>query len=48
MPAEKDLPTCRICGKPCPPEVDCVTDSQGRPLHKECYREALIEGRESL
>jgi hypothetical protein len=48
MPTEKDdTPTCHICGKPCPPE-DCVTDSQGRPVHKKCYREALIEGQESL
>jgi hypothetical protein len=43
----KAAPTCHICGKPCPPE-DCVTDSQGRTLHKKCYREALIEGQESL
>ena len=43
----KAAPTCHICDKPCHPE-DCVTDSQGRTLHKKCYREALIEGQESL
>lgn len=38
---------CAICGKDCPKER-CITDSKGRTVHKECYREALIEGRESL
>jgi hypothetical protein len=42
-----DPPTCRICGKPCPPE-DCVNDLRGRPVHKTCYREALIKGQEAL
>ena len=40
-------PSCHICGKPCPP-ADRVTDAQGRAVHKECYRTALIEGRTSL
>lgn len=41
------LPICPHCGKPCPLE-DCVTDARGRAVHKECYREALIKGQESL
>jgi len=40
-------PRCPICGKPCPPEGS-VTDAQGRAVHKECFRTALIEGRASL
>jgi DNA repair exonuclease SbcCD ATPase subunit len=32
---------CPLCGKPCPPE-ECVTDVQGRTLHKQCYRAARI------
>jgi hypothetical protein len=40
-------PSCHICGKPCPPEGS-VTDAQGRAVHKECFRTALIEGRSSL
>jgi hypothetical protein len=38
---------CPICGKPCPLE-ECVIDAKGRAVHKDCYRTALIEGRESL
>lgn len=41
------LPVCPICGKPCP-LGDCVTNAKGRTVHRECYRAALIEGRESL
>jgi len=41
------LAICPHCGKPCPLE-DCVTDSEGRAVHKECYRIALIEGRGHL
>jgi hypothetical protein len=41
------LPICPHCGKPRPLE-DCVVDSQGRAAHKECYRLALIQGREKL
>jgi len=33
--------SCHICGKPCPPE-DCVTDAQGRTIHKACYRATRI------
>ncbi len=41
------LPICPYCQKPCPLE-DCVTDARGRACHEECYRIALIEGRETL
>jgi hypothetical protein len=41
------IPICPICGKPCPVE-DCITDAQGRAVHRECYRTAIIDGRESL
>jgi hypothetical protein len=27
---------------------DCVTDGKGRAVHKDCYRIAIIEGREVL
>ncbi len=43
----RTVPVCSICGKSCPPD-DCVADSKGNPVHRECYRAALIEGRESL
>jgi hypothetical protein len=46
-PEPLTLPICPICHKPCPLEVR-VTDPQGRDVHKECHRTALIEGRESL
>jgi hypothetical protein len=41
------IPIYPICGKPCPVE-DCITDAQGRVVHRECYRAAIIDGRESL
>jgi hypothetical protein len=41
------LPICPHCGEPCSLE-DCVTDTQGRAMHKECYRAALIKGQEDL
>jgi hypothetical protein len=41
------IPLCAICGKSCSLE-ECVTDAKGRAVHKECYRAALIEGREHL
>jgi len=43
-----DYPKCAMCGKPCQPHEDYVVDSQGRTVHKPCYRSALIEGRQSL
>jgi hypothetical protein len=39
--ALSDNPSCPICGKPCPPE-DCVTDVQGRSMHKKCNRASRI------
>jgi hypothetical protein len=41
------VPVCPICDKPCSLE-DSVTDAHGRAMHKECYRAALIEGRDLL
>jgi hypothetical protein len=41
------IPICPIYGKPCPVE-DCITDAQGCAVHRECYRPAIIDGRESL
>jgi hypothetical protein len=41
------LPICPLCGEPCPLE-NCVTDSRGQAVHEECYRAAVIEGREEL
>jgi hypothetical protein len=38
---------CPVCFKPCP-IGECVIDARGRSIHKNCYRAALIEGRESL
>ena len=39
--ASGDYSPCPICGKPCPPE-ECVTDAQGRIMHKKCYRPSRI------
>jgi hypothetical protein len=36
-----DYPQCAVCGKPCLPE-DCVTNSDGRTMHKPCYRASRI------
>jgi hypothetical protein len=41
------LPTCPLCGKPCPID-DCVTDAQGKAVHRNCYRDALISQQQSL
>jgi hypothetical protein len=41
------LPVRPLCDEPCPLE-ECVTDAKGRAVHRECYRRAIIEGRESL
>jgi hypothetical protein len=41
------LPICPICGKPCPLE-DCVVNSKGTAIHKECYRVALMSEKELL
>lgn len=36
VPAEKQMRVfCPLCGKPCSLE-NCVTNSQGRAVHKEC------------
>jgi hypothetical protein len=43
----RNAPVCPLCGKPCHLE-DCVTDAEGRAVHKDCYRSALISGREQL
>jgi len=43
-----DSPKRTICGKPCQAEEDYLVDSQGRSVHKSCYRAALTEGRLSL
>lgn len=39
--ASGDYSPCPICGKPCAPEA-CVTDVQGRAMHKPCYRASRI------
>jgi hypothetical protein len=39
--ASSDDPACPVCGKPCPPE-DCVTNPDGRTMHKACYRASRI------
>lgn len=46
-PDTQTTPTCPICGKPCP-QADCVKDAKGNYLHKQCYRDSLIQGRGSL
>lgn len=43
----RDQPPCPVCFNPCRLE-ECVIDARGRAIHKNCYRTALIEGRESL
>ena len=45
--AEDPLPICPLCGKPCSLE-DCVTNAEGRAVHKDCYRDALISQQGSL
>jgi hypothetical protein len=40
-------PICPLCGQPCSLE-NCVTDAEGRAVHKDCYRSALISGQEQL
>ncbi len=40
-------PVCPICGKPCS-VGNRVTNAEGCTLHRECYRNALIEGWHSL
>jgi hypothetical protein len=41
------LHICALCGKHCPSE-GCVTNAEGRAVHKDCYRLAIIEGRDVL
>jgi hypothetical protein len=43
----RTVPVCPICGKSCT-LGECVTNARGLTVHRECYRAALIEGRESL
>lgn len=44
---EQRNPTCPLCGQPCELN-ECVTDAEGRAVHKDCYRSALISGQEKL
>jgi hypothetical protein len=41
------LPICPLCGKACTIE-DCVTDAEGKAVHRDCYRDALISQLGSL
>jgi hypothetical protein len=43
----RTFPICPLCGKPCRSE-DCVSDAEGRSVHKTCYRAALIGGQQHL
>ena len=43
----RTLPICPLCGKPCP-NNDCITNAEGKAVHRGCFREALISQRESL
>jgi hypothetical protein len=44
---QRTAPICPLCGKACELN-DCVTDAEGRAVHKDCYRTALIRGQEQL